>query len=44
MTGVNKNVPGRLKRNVMVFAGGAPQYRALCEAEVANGYPGFALS
>ncbi len=44
MTGVNKNVPGRLKRNVMVFAGGVPQYRALCEAQAANGYPSFALS
>jgi cation diffusion facilitator CzcD-associated flavoprotein CzcO len=44
MTGVNKNVPGRKIRSAMVFAGGAPQYRARCEQVAANGYQGFLLS
>jgi cation diffusion facilitator CzcD-associated flavoprotein CzcO len=43
MTGVNKNLADRLTRNVMVFAGGAPQYRARCEQVAANGYEGFEL-
>ena len=44
MTGVNKNVPGRLKRTFMAYAGGAPKYRQKCEEIAANGYEGFALS
>ena len=43
MTGVNKNVPGRLKRTFMAYAGGAPKYRQKCEEIAANGYEGFAL-
>ena len=44
MTGVNKNVPGRLKRTFMAYAGGAPKYRQKCEEIAANGYEGFTLS
>ncbi|HYM33648.1 MAG TPA: NAD(P)/FAD-dependent oxidoreductase, partial [Candidatus Cybelea sp.] len=43
MTGVNKNVPGRLKRTFMAYAGGAPKYRQKCEDVAAAGYEGFAL-
>ncbi|HVP04345.1 MAG TPA: NAD(P)/FAD-dependent oxidoreductase [Dehalococcoidia bacterium] len=43
MTGVNKNVPGRLKRTFMAYAGGAPNYRQRCEEAAANGYEGFEL-
>ena len=43
MTGVNKNVPGRLKRTFMAYAGGAPKYRQKCEEIAANGYEGFRL-
>ena len=43
MTGVNKNVPGRLKRTFMAYAGGAPKYRQKCEEIAANEYEGFAL-
>jgi len=44
MTGVNKNVPGRLKRTFMAYAGGAPKYRQKCEEIAANGYEGFRLA
>ena len=41
MTGVNKNVPGRLKRTFMAYAGGAPKYRQKCEEIAASrGGPG----
>jgi len=44
MTGVNKNVPGRLKRTFMAYAGGAPKYRQKCDEVAARGYEGFVLS
>ena len=40
MTGVNKNVPGRLKRTFMAYAGGAPKYRQ----KVRSGPVGWAAS
>ncbi|MEX0800858.1 MAG: NAD(P)/FAD-dependent oxidoreductase [Dehalococcoidia bacterium] len=44
MTGVNKNVPERQTRTVMVYAGGAPRYREQCEQVAASGYAGFDLA
>ncbi len=36
------NIPGK-PRIFMPYVGGYPRYRARCEQEAANGYPGFAL-
>ncbi len=44
MTGINKNVPGRQKRNFMAYAGGAPKYRATCAEVAVEGYRGFVLT
>ena len=44
MTGVNKNLPNKQSRSVLVYAGGAPSYRELCDEVAANGYEGFELS
>ena len=44
MTGVNKNLPDKQSRSVLVYAGGAPKYRELCDEVAANGYEGFELS
>ena len=44
MTGVNKNLPKKQSRSVLVYAGGAPKYRELCDEVAANGYEGFELS
>lgn len=41
MTGINKNVPWRAKRQVMAYAGGAPRYRLKCEEVAASGYTGI---
>jgi hypothetical protein len=38
MMGINSNVPGKQKRTVVVYAGGAPKYR---EEVAAGGYVGF---
>ncbi|MBI2800449.1 MAG: NAD(P)/FAD-dependent oxidoreductase [Gammaproteobacteria bacterium] len=37
-TGVNRNVAGRDKRTVLLYAGGAPRYRRRCEEVIASGY------
>ena len=42
-TGVNSNLEGRQRRNVMIYAGGAPAYRARCDEVAAKGYEGFEL-
>jgi cation diffusion facilitator CzcD-associated flavoprotein CzcO len=42
-TGVNSNLEGRSQRRVLLYAGGAPAYRARCDEAVANGYEGFVL-
>ena len=44
MTGVNKNLPGKQERASLVYAGGAPSYRARCDDLAAKGYEGFELS
>jgi cation diffusion facilitator CzcD-associated flavoprotein CzcO len=41
MMGINSNVPGRQKRNIQVYAGGAPKYREKCDEVAAGGYVGF---
>ncbi len=40
-TGVNKNQPEHLQRRVLLYAGGAPRHRDACDAETADGFPGF---
>jgi cation diffusion facilitator CzcD-associated flavoprotein CzcO len=42
-TGYNENLPGRQKRTVMLYAGGAPAYREQCDEAAANDYEGFEL-
>ena len=41
MMGINSNVPGKQKRNILVYAGGAPKYREKCDEVAARGYVGF---
>jgi len=43
MTGVNKSLPNKLNRTVLVYAGGAPKYREMCDEVAAKGYEGFSL-
>ena len=42
-TGINSNLPGRRKRGVLLYAGGAPAYREKCDNVAANGYEGLVL-
>jgi cation diffusion facilitator CzcD-associated flavoprotein CzcO len=42
--GINANIPGRQKRNFLLYAGGAPAYRAKCDAVAASGYTGMTFS
>ena len=35
---------GRDKPRYVVFPGGAPMYKELCDNEAASGYPGFRIS
>ncbi len=42
--GVNSNVPGRDRRNFLLYAAGAPAYRERCDAVAAEGYAGFELT
>jgi cation diffusion facilitator CzcD-associated flavoprotein CzcO len=44
MTGINTNVDGRNVRRVLQYQGGAPAYRARCDAIAAEGYSGMVLS
>ena len=39
--GINSNLPGRQKRNFLLYAGGAPSYREKCDAVAARGYEGM---
>jgi cation diffusion facilitator CzcD-associated flavoprotein CzcO len=41
MMGINSNVAGKNTRTFIVYAGGAPRYRDMCDAVVADGYAGF---
>ncbi len=43
-TGVNSNVEGRNVRRILQYQGGAPQYRASCDAVAQDGYRGMLLS
>ena len=43
-TGINRNIEGRDKRMVLLYAGGAPRYRSKCEEVVAGGYADFQFS
>jgi cation diffusion facilitator CzcD-associated flavoprotein CzcO len=43
-TGINRNVEGKDVRRILQYQGGAPQYRARCEAVAAQGYAGMTLS
>jgi hypothetical protein len=40
-TGINTNIPGRQRRDVLLWGGGAPAYRALCADIKAAGWRGF---
>jgi cation diffusion facilitator CzcD-associated flavoprotein CzcO len=40
-TGVNKNIPGREKRQSLVYAGGAQLYKKTCDEVAARGYAGM---
>ncbi len=42
MTGVNRNVEGKLAPRVMRYSGGHPAYREHCDAVAAAGYPRLA--
>ncbi|HEX2939441.1 MAG TPA: NAD(P)/FAD-dependent oxidoreductase [Rhodopila sp.] len=42
-TGINSNVEGKTVRRVLQYQGGAPAYRAKCEAVAAAGYAGMVL-
>ena len=41
--GMNTNLEGRDKVQLLVYAGGAPRYRAKCDEVAAQGYTGFTL-
>jgi len=41
--GVNKNLPHKLKRRFLLYAGGAPAYRERCDEVAADNYRGFLL-
>lgn len=42
--GINRNLPNKNKRTFLLYAGGAPKYRAKCDEVAANGYEGFVLA
>ena len=43
-TGINKNIAGRDKREVLLFVGGNPRYREYCDDVSENGYKGYIMS
>lgn len=43
-TGINVNLPGRSKRQVLLYAGGQPQWLEYCDEVVANNYRGFVMT
>lgn len=43
-TGINKNIPGRDKREVLLFVGGNPRFRAYCDDVREHDYKGFVMS
>ncbi|MEM7017298.1 MAG: NAD(P)/FAD-dependent oxidoreductase [Pseudomonadota bacterium] len=42
--GINPNLPGRQKRNFLLYAGGSPAYRKKCDEVAASGYEGMTFS
>ena len=42
--GLNTNIEGRDKPRLLVYAGGAPRYKARCDEVAANDYQGFSLA
>ena len=42
-TGINKNIKGRDKREVLLFVGGNPKFRQYCDDVRENNYKGFIL-
>ena len=43
-TGINKNIAGRDKREVLLFVGGNPKFRAYCDNVREHDYKGFVLT
>jgi cyclohexanone monooxygenase len=43
-TGVNQNIPGRDKREVLLFVGGNPRFRAYCDDVREHDYKGYIMS
>ncbi|MFT5394524.1 MAG: hypothetical protein ACI8PT_004735 [Gammaproteobacteria bacterium] len=41
--GINSNIEGRNKRTFLLYAAGAPSYRARCDEVADNGYEGFVI-
>ncbi|MCB1744145.1 MAG: NAD(P)/FAD-dependent oxidoreductase [Gammaproteobacteria bacterium] len=41
--GINRNLPGHDRRTFLLYAGGAPRYREICDDVAANDYQGFVL-
>ena len=44
MSGQNSNVEGKDKPRYVIYMGGAPTYREVCEKEASTGYEGFNLA
>ena len=42
--GLNSNIEGRDKPQLLVYAGGAPRYKARCDEVAEQGYEGFLLT
>ena len=42
-TGINTNVEGKTVRRILQYQGGAPAYRARCDAVASEGYAGMDL-
>lgn len=43
-TGINKNIQGRDRREVLLFVGGNPRFRQYCDEVRADGYRGFLVA
>jgi len=43
-TGINKNIEGRNRREVLLFVGGNPRFRQYCEEVRESGYRGFRVA
>ena len=43
LTGINTNLPEKQTPKFLLYAGGAPKHRRICDEVAANGYEGFVL-